>query len=109
MPDYTIWRFSTSQLRGQGSFRHSPSGESTGTAVGTVSGNDSRDALSRFLSEGGVEGRHIELTVIRDPRGQDESSVEVAYQRYVARRAKPPLLAEPKVQELLVEEDDEQA
>ncbi|MDR3687478.1 MAG: hypothetical protein P4L93_11035 [Coriobacteriia bacterium] len=108
MPDYTIWRFSTSQLRGQGSFRASPSGESKGTAVGTVAGNDSHDALNRFLSDGGVEGRHIELTVVRDPRGQDESSVEVAYQLYVARRAKPPLIAEePKVQELVDAEDDE--
>ena len=108
MPDYTIWRFSTSQLRGQGSFRTSPSGESKGTPVGTVTGNDSHDALSRFLTDGGVEGRRIELTVARDPRGQDEASVEVAYQLYVARRAKPLLLAEePKAQEL-VDDAEEQ-
>jgi hypothetical protein len=107
MPDYTIWRFWTTQLRGQGSGRYPATPEAKGKAVGAISANDSHEALTRFLSEGGVEGRRIELTVVRDPRGQDEASVEIAYQRYIARRAKPILLAEEPRAQALEGEDDE--
>jgi hypothetical protein len=108
MPDYTIWRFWTTQLRGQGSTRNTLASEGKGKAVGAITAADSHEALSRFLSEGGVEGRRIELAVVRDPRGQDEASVEVAYQVYVARRSKPVLIAEePRVQSLEAEEEGE--
>jgi hypothetical protein len=107
MPDYTIWQFQTSQLRGQASNRGVAARDDTGKVAGSVTAADAHEALTRFLSEGGVEGRRIELTVARDPRGQDEASVEIAYQLFIARRAKPLLLAEEPVAQELEGEDDE--
>jgi hypothetical protein len=87
MHEYSIWRFETSQLRGQARHRDVVWPEDKGRLLGTRNANDSKEALQRFLINGGVEGRRIELSATRDPSGRDEAWVEVAYTLYVAKRA----------------------
>jgi hypothetical protein len=86
VPEYTIHRFSLSQLRGQVSYQATMALEGRGHMLATVAAPDSEEALLRFLQGGGVEGRQIELPVVKDPTGQDAAWVEIGYELLVSRR-----------------------
>lgn len=97
MPEYTIHRFSLSQLRGQVSHKATMALEGRGHMLATLVAPDSEEALLRFLQEGGVEGRQIELPVVKDPAGQDAAWVEIGYELLVSRRIQPPSLLDRSV------------